>query len=198
MIKKQTMKKIEKFAEQKSKGRDYNHAFDHIQRTVKLAKIIGKKEKADLDVVVVSAYLHDVGQSVRFKGHNKISVRMARELLKKLKFDKKFIEAVAHCIYCHSTSCVNEAKTIEAKVLYDADMLQTIGPFGFTRILTSKTVFKEFGRVGLKEGMQHTKDVEKKTKQHLQTKTGKRLAKDLFKSMKEFYERYEKWDKAKI
>lgn len=198
MIKKSILNKIEKFAEQKAKGRDYNHAFDHIQRTVKLAKIIGKKEKADLDVVVVSAYLHDVGQSVRFKGHNKISEKMARILLKKLKFDKEFIEKVAHCIYCHSTSCIKEAKTIEAKVLYDADMLQTIGPFGYTRILTTKTVFPEFGKFGLKEGIQDTKNVEKKVKGHLQTKTGKKLAKDLFKFMDGFYKRYERWDKAKI
>lgn len=198
MIKKQLMKKIEGFAAQKSEGRDYNHAFDHIQRTVTLAKIIGKKEKADIDVVIVSAYLHDVGQSVRFKGHNKISEKMARELLKKLKFDQEFIDAVAHCIYCHSTSCVKEAKTIEAKVLYDADMLQTIGPFGYTRILTTKTVFKEFGRLGLKEAVEETKNLEKKVKNHLQTKTGKKLAKDLFSFMEGFYKRYEKWDKVKI
>lgn len=198
MINKRTMKKIENFAAQKAKGRDYNHDMSHIYRTVKLARYIAKKEKANMDVCVVSAYLHDIGQSVRFKGHNKISVRMARKFLKKLKLDKGLIEAVAHCIYCHSTSFVNESKTIEAKVLYDADMLQCVGPFGYTRILTTSTVFEEFGKLGLKEAVEHTKGVEKKVKTHLQTKTGKNLAKDLFKFMKGFYERYEKWDKARI
>lgn len=195
MIKKQVMKKIVKFAEQKMKDRDYNHDMGHVLRTVKLIRYIAKREKADMDVCIVSAYLHDIGQSIRFKDHHITGTKMAKQFLKKLKLDKEFIDNVAYCIYHHSTKTINEAKTKEAKALYDADMLQTIGPFGYTRILTSETVF---GKVGLKEALEATKDTEKKVKTHLQTSTGKKLAKDLFKLMKQFYVRYEKWDKARI
>ena len=197
MIKKpiMKMKKIEQFAAQKARGRDYNHDMNHIYRTVRLAKYIAKKEKDVMDVCAVSAMLHDIGQSIRVKDHHITGAKMARKFLKGLKLDDDFIEEVAYCIYCHSSRTVKESKTIEAKVLYDADMLQCIGPFGYTRLLTTFTVFDG---MGLLESIDEIKNTEKKVKRLLQTKTGRKLAEDLFKFMKGFYKRYEKWDKAKI
>src|SRR3989344_6927790 len=177
MIKKQIMKKIEQFAAQKARGRDYNHDMNHIYRTVRLAKYIAKKEKADMDVCAVSAMLHDIGQSIRVKDHHITGAKMAKQFLNGLGLDKRFVDAVAHCIYHHSTKTVNEARTKEAKVLYDSDMLQVIGPFGYTRILTSASVF---GKLGLEESIKDTKDSEKKFKSHIQTKTGRKFAEDLF------------------
>ena len=191
MISKSLLKEIEKFARGKHKKSDYNHDIRHIIRTVKLAKRIAKKEKADLGVCVVAAWLHDVGQSIQIKDHHKYSMKLAEPFLKKLGFDKKFTDKVLHCIYCHSTKNVDKAKTIEAKVVYDSDMLQVMGAFGFVRILTHESVFN---KLNLDNSIKKSRELAKRTNKKLQTRTAKALIKNENRLMEKFHRSYDKWD----
>ena len=189
------MKKIENFARQKHKKSDYNHDISHIIRTVTLAKYIAKKEKADVDICVVAAWLHDIGQSIAFEKHNETGAKMARKFLLSIGMNKEFTDNVVHCIICHSTKRVKEAQTKEAKVLYDADMLQCLGAFGYTRLLSQATVFMKFD---LNKAIKWVKSIEKKCRLHSQTKTGKKFAKEFLDFMQKFYKQYEKEDKVKF
>lgn len=189
------MKKIEEFALEKASKLDYNHNEDHVLRTVKLAEIIGKKEGADLEVCRVAAYLHDIGQEVQFKDHEPISEKMARKFLTSLKLPKAFVEDVCHAIICHKNDEIKNAKTIEAKVLFDADKLQVVGIFGFCRIYSELVAFR---KETLKKAMKMSEFIQNDRIPMLKTKTGKELAKDIHKFMTDFYGLYKKWDKVEL
>ncbi len=195
MITQEQLKKIEEFAREKHKNSDYNHDINHIIRAVKLSQYLAEKEGADKDVCLVTAWLHDVGQSITFEKHNETGAKLASEFLKSIGFDDEFIEKVKHCIICHSSKRVHEAKTIEAKVTYDADMLQGLGPFGFTRILTCNCGIDQ---KNLNESLAITKEQMKDTIEKIQTKTARNLIKDDLKLIDKFLHSYEKWDKVDL
>lgn len=110
--------------------------FDHSLRVKNLAEHIGKKVDADLSVVRLSALLHDVGvPEVGREGHFEESARMGSEWLEEIGFFREKIEQVAHVIRSHSRYGGPDPETKEAKVLYDADVLDTIGAIGTIRAI---------------------------------------------------------------
>ena len=190
------MKKIEDFARKKAEKCDYNHDFDHVKRTVKWARYLAKKEKADVYICVVAAWLHDIEKLKDEDIHGGYGAETARVFLKKLGFNKDFIERVAHCIYCHDGASIHNAKTIEAKVVFDADKLQAQGAFGFVREFSGYSVFK---KLDLKTSLKISKKKEfERYKKYFQTKTGKKFAKEFLDFMQKFYKQYEKEDKVKF
>lgn len=124
--------------------RDLHHGFDHALRVREYALEIGRQENADLWVVEISSYLHDVGRGREKNGeyHTVTSVRLTQSFLKRLGLPKEYIDRVTNCIKCHSRKKPYRKKpeTLEAKVLYDADGLDMIGAVGMLRIALSATV----------------------------------------------------------
>jgi len=196
MVSRSQLNEIKEFARKKSEELDYNHDFEHTERTVKLAELLAKKEGADKDICVVAAWLHDIGKAKNEDVHGDIGARMAKPFLERLGFESDFIEKVCHAIETHDSVSIHKAETIEAKVVFDSDKLQAIGPFGFGREFSSYTVFK--GKKP-REAFEIVKKAEiKRFKKELQTNTAKELASKPFELMLEFYKLYEKWDKADI
>lgn len=194
-VSEEQMKKIEEFALEKVSKLNYNHDKDHIIRTVKFVEILAKKENADLEVCRVAAFLHDIGQSIQFENHEELSVEMAKDFLKSLNLDNEFIEKVCHAIKCHNNDYIKNAKTIEAKVLYDADKLQVVGVFGFTRLFSD---FVGLNNMTLKDAMEKVHRIQEERFKIFQTKSAKEMIKKPHEFMKEFYELYEKWDKVDL
>ena len=110
-------------------GKSYGNK--HLFRVVKIAKELAKIYKADIDVVTISAWLHDIGLAKDIKNHEKEGAKLAREILRRLGFDETFIEKVAHCIEAHEGKI--KPKTLEAKIVHDADVLDKCGPLGIIR-----------------------------------------------------------------
>ncbi len=196
MINKTLTKKIRNFAKKYHKDADYNHDMEHVDRTVKLAELLAKKEKANVDVCKVAAYLHDIGKKYNADIHGNHSAKIAEKYLKKNNFDKNFTKKVCHAIYCHDKASIHKAKTKEAKIVYDADKLQAIGPFGFCREF-SHQIF--VNKLKPRKAINIVKKAEiERYKKELQTKTGKKISKDQFNFMLKFYKMYDKWDKVKL
>jgi len=192
---KKQLKKIEKFAESSAEKPGKAHDIDHITKVRKFAEIIAKREKADLDIIKVAAMLHDC--SIKKKGvknHEKESAKMAIKFLKDLKLDKDFINKVVHAIECHGSRLVKNAKTLEAKIIHDADKFQTVGVGGFCRLLHHFSAEK---KLDLKDAVDEIRDVQKRHYNILQTKTAKKFIKDSYQLMQKFYRLYDKWDKVK-
>lgn len=193
---KSTLKKIENFAREKVKNFDFAHNWTHMERTVKLARYISSKEKANQDICTVAAYLHDIGYSIEYKNHNITGAKMAGVFLKKLKLNDDFIEKVQFCILCHSTSYLlkqTKPVSIEVEVVYDSDMLQCLGPFGVIRVLTS---YMHSENKTFKEAYKLAKKIEYNTfNKILQTKTAKKMIKNDYQYMQKFYKIHDKWDK---
>ncbi len=110
-------------------GRDAAHAFDHVLRVYRLAERIARSEGADLRVVLTAALLHDIARDD--PDHHVRGAEQARVLLSGE--PPAFVEAVAHCIEAHRFRKGPAPRTLEAKVLQDADKLDAIGAIGVAR-----------------------------------------------------------------
>ena len=114
--------------------RETVHDMDHIYRVLNFALYIAEYELGvDYDVLIAAALLHDIGRDGENGGHNVVGAEMARNFLKGIDFPEEKIESVYHAIITHSNGMNGEQKTIEAKILYDADKLEAIGVMGIAR-----------------------------------------------------------------
>ena len=114
------------------------HDWSHVERVRNLALKIGKKEGANLEILELASILHDIGREEEKNSQGKIchaqkSAELAKKILKKYNIDDGNIESIIHCIKTHRFRKGNKPQTIEAKVLFDADKLDTMGAVGLGR-----------------------------------------------------------------
>ena len=114
---------------------DPAHGWEHIERVYRLALFVAEQENADAFIVGMSALMHDIGHLSTDTSlhHADLSMSMAGELL--LAYDVSYgtREAILHAIEAHSFSLGIEARTLEAKVVRDADRLDSLGAIGILR-----------------------------------------------------------------
>jgi len=131
-------KKIEKIAKSRFELALSCHDWDHVQRVYNLALLIGKKEKANLDIIRVAALLHDIKRSDEMLSGGKFchaleGAKEAEKILQSLGLDGKFIAGVKHCIEAHRFRNNIAPASFEAKVLSDADKIDALGAIGVGR-----------------------------------------------------------------
>lgn len=158
------------------------HDEDHVERVKKLAIHIAIKEGANVYVVEKAAELHDIARDL--EDHSAESAKIARKILKEQGYDDEFVEAVVHAIETHSFSTRREPKTLEAKVLSDADKLDAIGAIGVARAFMFSG---ERGR-SLEETLKHFEEKLLKIKDYLYTETAKKIAEKRHNFLVKFYE----------
>jgi uncharacterized protein len=116
---------------------DPAHDFEHIMRVYKNAEKIGKKEKANMRLVRASVLLHDIvsypKSDERSKRASTESALQAAKMLKKYGYDSHEIGIIAQAIREHSFSKGMVPRTLEGKVLQDADRLDALGAIGIAR-----------------------------------------------------------------
>lgn len=112
--------------------RDPAHDFEHILRVMHLAERIAGIEGANRAVVRAAALLHDVCRGEN--DHAAASAAFARRWLAERGASPEFIEAVAHAIEAHRFREPRAARTLEARVLFDADKLDALGIIGLARL----------------------------------------------------------------
>ena len=119
---------------------DLAHGWEHIDRVYKLARSIAEREEADSFIVGMAALLHDLGRATekmdehgRHVHHADLSVTLAGELLERYQVPVAQREAIVHAIVAHSFSKGIEPRTLEARVVRDADRLDGLGAIGILR-----------------------------------------------------------------
>jgi len=177
---------------------------------------IGKKEKADLEILEIAALLHDICrcEEMESKGsicHAQRGAEEAKKILKKFKVNQEIIESIEHCIISHRQRNSHSPRSIEAKVLFDADKLDTIGAMGISRnfifagyigaFIKGKPLYSGMEKEHAKKNKDYvwTKDdsaiLEYEThmkyiKDKLFTHEGRRIGKERHNYMKKFFERF--------
>ena len=121
---------------------DPAHGWEHVRRVYDLALRIAQEEGADPLITGLAALLHDIGRLVHRKGthHALLSVEESREILKECPLKPEQVEAILHAIEAHSFSRGIEPRTLEARVLRDADRLDGLGAIGILRWAISGTI----------------------------------------------------------
>jgi len=116
---------------------DPAHDFSHIMRVYQNAQLIGKKEGADMQVLLFSALLHDAG-SVSKGLEDSIESEKRQEVvldfLNKKRLPKNIMEKVLYAIEVHRFSKGIVPATLEARILQDADRLDALGAIGIARV----------------------------------------------------------------
>jgi uncharacterized protein len=118
-------------------GRDPAHDFQHIMRVYKNAELIGRREGADMDILLPAVLLHDL--VVYPKGSAKTSksaddsADLAEKWLQSYGYPQDKIDRISYCIRTHSYSKRLVPSTLEGKILQDADRLDALGAIGIAR-----------------------------------------------------------------
>lgn len=113
-----------------------SHDWLHIERVWKNAVKIGTAEHADLFVVELAALLHDIADHKYHGGDETVGPRVASEWLLGLGVDRAVVQHVSQIIADLSFKGAHtktEMKSIEGKVVQDADRLDAIGAIGIAR-----------------------------------------------------------------
>ncbi|MBN1532707.1 MAG: HD domain-containing protein [Spirochaetes bacterium] len=127
------------FARTRMRHTHSSHGWDHVVRVVKTAERIAASEvAADPFIVAVAAVMHDIarGEEDRSNGtvcHAEAGSEMARRFLLQRGLDPARADHIADCILTHRFRNHHAPATIEAKILFDADKLDSIGAIGVGR-----------------------------------------------------------------
>jgi len=101
----------------------------HIVPVVEHGLVLGEKLNADLEILELSALLHDYASLVDFElyeQHHLHGAELAEKILKKFQFSQNKIDHIKECIISHRGSVRLDMKTIEAKILASADAMSHI------------------------------------------------------------------------
>lgn len=117
------------------------HDWDHTERVLSCARTLALLEGADLSVVTAAAILHDIARPIEMSDHGRsdhaaLGAQMALELLEEEGIgNESWRKHVAECIRTHRyrNRTGDSPATVEARVLYDADKLDSLGAIGLAR-----------------------------------------------------------------
>ena len=136
---------------------DWDHTFRVFNNALKIAEGEQKEHKIDILTVKAAALLHDIGRVEELKQNGKIchaalGFKLTPTILKECGFsDATIIANIAECVKRHRFRGKHEKpETIEQKIIFDADKLDSIGAVGIGRAIHFS------GRIGSR--LHNTKD----------------------------------------
>lgn len=117
---------------------DGSHDLSHILRVWRnAAAILATEPAADAELVLAGVLLHDcvaVEKDSPLRSQaSRLAADRARVIVGALGWSQDRIDALAHAIEAHSFSAGIEPRTVEARILQDADRLDAIGAIGIAR-----------------------------------------------------------------
>ena len=202
------------FVKEKLEGAEAGHDWFHIERVWKLSKKIAATETCNLEVVELSALLHDIADPKFHDGDETLALKISNEFLKNQNVSTEIIDQVLFVI--KNISFKNRGETpkklsIELQIVQDADRLDAIGAIGIART---------FNYGGFKNNLMFHPDIQPKLnmtkeeykksagttinhfyekllllKELMNTETGKKLAKERHDFMLNFLEQfYREWN----
>lgn len=119
---------IKKFVEDECKKPTSKYGYEpfpyHFVPMVSYATKLAEDLKADKEIVIISAWLHDIGSIIYSReNHHITSSEVAEKLLKKLNYPEDKIDHVKKCIINHRGSIKNKCVSLEEKIISDADAM---------------------------------------------------------------------------
>ena len=124
------------FVKEKLEGAEAGHDWFHIERVWKLSKKIAEKEGGNLEVIELSALLHDIADPKFHNGDETLALKISQNFLEEIHIDTELIEQVLFVI--KNISFKNRAEApenppLELQIVQDADRLDAIGAIGIAR-----------------------------------------------------------------
>ena len=125
----------EQLSQDFSDGHDYFHTCRVVKHALELCSQI---PEADRNIVHLAALLHDVARPLESAAcgkvdHAEAGAKIALDFLRQYQCPANIAGAVAACIAQHRFRSGNRPTSIEAKILFDADKLDSLGAIGIAR-----------------------------------------------------------------
>jgi len=120
------MQQIHDFVKQKCEGyADDDILSNHILGVRDLAVTLAKHYNADIEVVSIAAYLHDISLIMNHDNtdHEIKGAEFAREYLKQFNFSEEKIDLICKCIKHHRGSKDYKRETMEEQIVACADAM---------------------------------------------------------------------------
>jgi uncharacterized protein len=118
---------------------DAAHDEQHIARVVATARRLAEAEGADPAIVIPAAWLHDcvtvAKDSPQRSQASRLAAAAATEYLSGIGYPAETLPGIAHAVEAHSFSAGIPPRTIEARVVQDADRLDALGAVGIARTI---------------------------------------------------------------
>lgn len=167
-----------------------SHDRNHIERVVANCLEIARTEKnTNLKILIYMALLHDICRSEEpltvktYCDQIHKSINKASEILdSKTTMSENEKKAVLAGIRTHSFGSIEKPNSLEAKILWDADKLEAIGPIGIARSFLTAGFSQSSIVDVLEDGNKNLENLS------FYTKTGKKLAKKKIDYVKDFIE----------
>ena len=202
----------EQFVKDFLEGNCSGHDWWHIERVRKMTKKIAVEEGANLFICEMAALLHDVADE-KLNVTEDIGINRVKEWLNYVSLDEDCIERIMGIIenMSYKGGGVPLMKTLEGKIVQDADRLDAIGAIGIARtfaysgakgqliydpsIHVRENMTKEEYRKNKTTAINHFYEKLLKLEGLMNTQSGKRLAKKRQTIMVDFLENFfEEWN----
>ncbi|MET0846141.1 MAG: HD domain-containing protein [Pseudomonas sp.] len=116
---------------------DGAHDLSHLQRVWHNVRTLQAEEGGDLEVLLAAVLLHDcvaVEKNSPLRSQtSRLAAEKASAVLANMNWPGTKISAVAHAIEAHSFSANITPTSLEAKIMQDADRLDSLGMLGVAR-----------------------------------------------------------------
>lgn len=100
--------------------------FYHIKAVVKNSVFLALNYDADIEIVTIAAWLHDIASVTHYKyyeEHHIWGAKMADEILTSFSYEVIKIDVIKNCILNHRGSKLIDKRTVEEKCVADADAI---------------------------------------------------------------------------
>ena len=204
----EVIKETKKYVRNKSGKESTGHDFWHAFRVWQTSKYIARKEGGDLFTIELAALLHDISDWKFNKGSSGPGLKLAMNWLKKLKVEENIIKQVCEImgsISFKGARVKSKMKTIEGKIVQDADRLDALGAIGIAKVFATGSSWKrliynpeisikkrvrDFRRKDSHSSIHHFYDKPLLLKNLMNTKTGKRLAGERHEFLKKYLKQF--------
>jgi uncharacterized protein len=108
------------------------HSYQHVDRVLRIATFLARKEAANVELVQIGTLLHDIGWTLT-QPHNETGAKLATEILKEIGYPQGESEKIVRIILRHCLDFKGKLETLEEKVVWDADKIDLLGVVGIAR-----------------------------------------------------------------
>jgi len=184
------VKEIKEFVEEECKKPGSKYGYEpfnhHFEPTAKHAEKLANKLGGDKEVILISAWLHDIGSIIHGRDNHHITgTEIAQKKLNELKYPEEKVEMVKKCISNHRGSNSFDTESIEEQILIEADTMSNFN--NISGIFKAAFVYENLNQ---KEAGKAVKDkLENKYKQ-LRFEESKKIVKPLYDATMKLLSKY--------
>ncbi len=151
------VERIRKFVEEECKKPTSKYGYEpyshHFVPMYNYANILGRRLNADLEIIELAAWLHDIGSIiVGRENHHITGAKIAEEKLNEFGFcDEGKIERIKNCILNHRWSINNGVHSIEEQIIVEADTLSNFN--NISGIFKAAFIYENLDQQAAKEAI---------------------------------------------